>query len=315
MAITFLMNSETPNFLVFFPDRRPSFICIARQYRLKLESLAMMPQGEPATVIVASSTDLASRTLANSLIEDQGFESTGVKLEGKVVYQKGPLLLAFFDGMIVRPPPLDTYFNPQAYIFLSRHSAESGIASLTAHTTGNFSSEAKFGGLGKELGRSDPALLKNYLLSLSKRRRRVKDYEITLEATHHGPTSLLRPVLFVELGSSEKYWGDDAAAEVVGEALVESLTEKRIWDKVAIGFGGTHYPEKFTRMEMEGELAFSFIAPKYVLEHIDENTFGQMLQKTNAPVSSVVLDWKGLGTQKEKISKLVSQFGLEVIRV
>lgn len=275
----------------------------------------MAAQGEPATVIVASTTDLASRTLADALVNAQGFESTGVNLLGQPVYQKGSFLLARFEGMIVFPPDLDEYFNPQAYIFLSRHSAESGIASLTAHTTGNFSTDAKFGGVGKALGRADPALLKNYLLALWKRRERVKGYEITMEATHHGPTALQKPVLFVELGSSERYWGDRKAAEVVGEALVESLTEKQIWSKIAIGFGGTHYPEKFTKLMIEGEFAFSFIAPKYALEHIDDKMVGQMLQRTAAPVRHAVLDWKGLGPHKEKVVGLVKQFGLEEVRV
>jgi D-aminoacyl-tRNA deacylase len=275
----------------------------------------MIPQGEPATVILASSSDLASRTLAEGLIEGQGFESTGVELFGKPVYQKNSFLLAFFEGIIVKPPDLDEFFNPQAYIFLSRHSAESGIASLTAHTTGNFSNEAKFGGEGGELGRADPSLLKNYLLALWRKREMVKGYDITMEATHHGPTSLQKPVLFVELGSSEKYRGDKAASKVVGEALVESLTEKAIWSKVALGFGGTHYPEKFTKMAVEGDVAFSFVAPKYALEHIDEKMFGQMVQRTNAPVRIAVLDWKGLGKHKDKIVGLVSGFGLETIRV
>jgi D-aminoacyl-tRNA deacylase len=275
----------------------------------------MMPQGEPATVIVATSSDLASRTLANALIEEQGFESTGVNLLGKPVHQKGSLLLAFFEGMIVHPPELDEYFNPQAYIFLSRHYAESGIPSLTAHTTGNFSQEASLGGNGKELARVDPALLKNYLISLSKRKEKVSRYQVTMEGTHHGPTSLQKPVLFVELGSSEEFWGDKKAATIVADALVESLTEKMIWPKVAIGFGGTHYPEKFTRMEIEDDVAFSFVAPKYALKDIDEGIFGQMLQRTTAPVKQAVLDWKGLGPHKDKIVGLVSQFGLEQVRV
>ena len=275
----------------------------------------MMAQGEPATVILASSSDLASRTLAEALVEGQGFSSTGVDLLGKPVYQKGSLLLAYFEGVIVHPPDLDGYFNPQAYIFLSRHSAESGIASLTAHTTGNFSSEAKFGGSPRELGKVDPSLLKNYLVSLHQRRHNVKGYEITMEATHHGPTSLQKPVLFVELGSSEKYWGDKHAAGVVAEALVESLSQKSIWSKTALGFGGTHYPEKFTRMTVEGDVAFSYVVPKHLLGSLDEQMFGQMLQRTNAPVKLAVLDWKGLGPHKEKVTGLISRFGLETVRV
>jgi len=275
----------------------------------------MNPQGEPATVIVASTTDLASRTLSEALVEEEGFRSTGVNLMGQPVFQKDSFLLVRFEGMIVRPPALDEYFNPQAYIFLSRHSAESGIASLTAHTTGNFSTDAKFGGAGKELGRADPSLLKNYLIALWRHRGEVKEYEITMEATHHGPTALQKPVLFVELGSSEKYWGDRGAAFVVGRALMESLQEKMIWSKAAIGFGGTHYPEKFTKLLIEGDMAFAFVAPKYALEHVDEKMFGQMIQRSTAPVRYAVLDWKGLGPHKERIVSLVRLYGLEEIRL
>jgi len=221
----------------------------------------MTPQGEPATVLIASTANLASMTIAEALINNSGFASTGVSLLGKPVYQKGSLLLAFFDGSIVSPPDLDEFFNPQAYIFLSTHRAESGIPALTAHTTGNFSSEADVGGNGKELGRADPALLKNYLRALAARKEEVKGYEITMEATHHGPTSLQKPVMFVELGATEKEWKDRHAAAVIGEALLKSLAEKEIWSKVALGFGGTHYPRKFTEMSIESDFAFSFVAP------------------------------------------------------
>ena len=231
------------------------------------------------------------------------------------MFQKDSFLLARFEGMIIHPPALDEYFNPQAYIFLSRHSAESGIASLTAHTTGNFSAEAKFGGTGRELGRADPSLLKNYLIALWKHRVEVKEYEITMEATHHGPTSLQKPVLFVELGSSEKYWGDKKAASAVGSALMESLREKTIWAKVAIGFGGTHYPEKFTKLLIEGDMAFAFVAPKYALGDVDEKMVGLMIQRSAAPVRYAAMDWKGLGPHKEKILSLVRQYGLEEVRL
>jgi D-aminoacyl-tRNA deacylase len=274
----------------------------------------MMPQGEPATVVVASSTDLASKTLADTLIEGQGFESTGIDLLGKPVYQRGPLLLSFFEGPIVSPPDLDSYFNPQAYVFLSRHSAESGIASLTAHAPGNFS-DAKFGGAPGELGRADPGLLKDYMVAISKRRGEVPSYQITMEATHHGPTSLSKPVLFVELGSSERHWRDRAAARVVADALIDALTHRGIWEKVAVAFGGTHYPEKFNGMVIDGDFAVSFVAPKYALEHVDERMVRQMIQKTTAPVKYALLDWKGLGPHKEKIVNLVAQFGLEAVKV
>lgn len=264
---------------------------------------------------MASTSDVASRTLARALIEEHGFASTGVSLFGNAVYQWGALLLAFFNDFIVSPPNLDEFFNPRAYIFLSRHSAESGIPSLTAHTTGNFGTLAESGGVGRELARVDPALLKNYMVALSARRDKVPSFEVTIEATHHGPTSLSKPVLFVELGSSEKHWEDASAAGVVGDALVESLAKKAVWSRVALAFGGTHYSEKFTKLEVEGDMAVAHVAPKYALGDVDEAMFGQMIQKTVAPVRFAVLDWKGLGPHKDKITGLASSFGLEQVRV
>ncbi|HXW37048.1 MAG TPA: D-aminoacyl-tRNA deacylase [Nitrososphaerales archaeon] len=273
-----------------------------------------MALGLPTVVLVASAADEASSNLAAAVIEEGGLESTRISLLGMPVYQKGPLLLAMFNDVIVRPPDLDEYFNPQAYIFLSRHSAESGIASLTAHTTGNFS-EAKFGGRDGELAKVDPSLLKNYMIALDRRRAEVPGYELTLEGTHHGPTSLAKPVLFVELGSGEKNWKDKAASKTVARAVLESLSERRIWEKAALGFGGTHYPEKFNAMLTETEFALSFIVPKYALRHVDEAMMGQMIQKTTSPVKFAAMDWKGLGDQKGRVVALVEQFGLEVVRV
>ena len=274
----------------------------------------MLAQGEPTTVIVGSSSDLASKTLAEALAKEQGFSSTGISLFGRPVYQRGSMLLAIFEGSILDPPDLDSMFNPQTYVFISRHSAESGIPALTAHTPGNFS-EAKAGGTPGELARADPALLKDYLIALSERGARVPGYRVTVEATHHGPTSLSKPVVFVELGSTEREWGDRKAAGVVAESLVDCLSARNVWEKVAVGFGGTHYPEKFNDAMVGGDFAVSFIAPKYALGYVDEAMVRQMIVKTNAPVRYALVDWKGLGPHKERIIKLVSQLGLEVVRI
>ena len=49
-------------------------------------------------------------------------------------------------------------------------------------------------------------------------------------------------------------------------------TYRREMPKVprAICFGGTHYPEKFTKMVLQGEYALGTIVPKHSLEYIDE---------------------------------------------
>src|ERR1700730_14183610 len=165
--------------------------------------------GSPTYVLVASSKNLASMTIASALTRKHRFESTGITFGSNPLYQSGSVILETRDNEIIEPLDLDAYFRPQAYIFLSTHWSESGIPSLTVHTTGNFTDKPALGGRPREVGGVNPDLQKNYIIALNKRRDEIKDYQITIEATHHGPTSLKRPVLFVELGSSEKNWGDE----------------------------------------------------------------------------------------------------------
>jgi len=269
----------------------------------------------PTFVLVASSKNAASTTIANALIRTQGFESTGITFGSRPLYQKGSAILATMDSEIIYPPDLDSYFRTQAYIFLSTHRAESGIPSLTVHTTGNFTDKAVLGARPREVGFIDPDLQKNYLIALNERRSQLEGYEITIEATHHGPTSLKRPVLFVELGSSEKQWGDSRAAEVIADALMASLASGRKWDRVALAFGGTHYPKKFNDALLEDEYALSAVVAKHYLEWIDAAMFGQIIQRTSRFPSYVLVDWKGAGPHREKIILLSKQFALEVVRV
>ena len=143
----------------------------------------------------------------------------------------------------------------------------------------------------------------------------MRGFEVTLEATHHGPTSLQKPVLFIEIGSAAENWGDRRAAEVVSDALVESLHSASTWEKVGIGIGGNHYSEKFTRLLVEGDMSLAAVVPKYSLKDFDAEMLAQLLQKCNRFVKYGALDWKGLGSSKDKITGLLEQFGLEMIRV
>jgi len=273
------------------------------------------PAGSPTFVLVASSKNPASKTIASALVRNHGFESSGIRFGSRDLYQSGSVILATIDSEIIYPPDLDAYFRPQAYIFLSTHRAESGIPSLTVHTTGNFTDKAVLGARPREVGAIDPDLQKNYLIALDERKPRLEGYEITIEATHHGPTSLRRPVLFVELGSSEKQWGDDHAAEVIADALMVSLASGKKWDKVALAFGGTHYPQKFNKVLLEGDSALSAVVAKHYVEWIDAQMFGQLIQKTSRFPRQVLVDWKGTGPHREKIISLSKQFALEVVRV
>lgn len=111
-------------------------------------------------------------------------------------------------------------------IFLSRHSASSGTASLTVHPIGipwQTSAESSGGIPGKC---SPPnmrmATIYRSLLYETKRMGIADTFSVTLEATHHGPFCE-KPACFVEIGSTENGWGNVEAGNLWADVLMKHL--------------------------------------------------------------------------------------------
>jgi D-aminoacyl-tRNA deacylase len=208
------------------------------------------------------------------------------------------------------------YSHADVFIFLSKHRSQSFVPTLTCHFTGNFSADASYGGNPRQIAISYPSLQKGYLKAITAARQKVPGYEVIIEATHHGPTSLNKPVLFIELGSSEKQWADENAAAVICDALLDILDNGfERSDKVGIALGGTHYPKKFNNLLLESKFALGAVASKHNLESIDQEMLNQMIEKSIEKVTHVVLDSKGLGRQKDRILKMLEKTPLELYKV
>ena len=109
---------------------------------------------------MASKSDKASLTLYNALLDLDTFIPTGDEYHGTpiYVYQNVSLVLDEMKGIFLND--LDEFFAPQSYVFLSKHRSESGLPTLTAHFTGNFSDNVIYGGNPREIAWTDPKLLK-----------------------------------------------------------------------------------------------------------------------------------------------------------
>ena len=269
------------------------------------------------TVIVCSVQDSAGTNIRERLLEEYHFEESGIVFDGSPVYSLKPdIYLATSRQFIIYvDKKLDEVFHAERSVFISRHYAESGIPSLTAHFTGNFG-KADFGGRPGEIARFSPSLLKTYMQNLrSNSKETDSPYNITLEATHHGPSSLNSTVLFAELGSSERQWEDMQAASKISEALMTTLQNPRSFDKCAVCVGGTHYSEKFNNFLFDSEYALGPIAPKYALEFFTPEILEQILQKSDQPIKAALIDKKGLGKFKEAALGILDSAGLEKIYV
>jgi D-aminoacyl-tRNA deacylase len=269
------------------------------------------------TVIVCSVEDSAGTNIKERLLESYSFVESDLVFDGSPVYKIEPeiMLVTSRQFIIFVDNRLDETLHAERTVFISRHYAESGIPSLTAHFTGNFG-KAEFGGNPGEISKFSPSLLKNYMLNLKANSQEIKStYNITLEATHHGPTSLNSTALFVELGSTEAQWVDMHAASKISDALMSTLRNPKRFDKYAICIGGTHYPEKFNHFLFDSEFALGPIVPKYALEFFSPDILSQILQKSDQPIKAVLIDRKGLGKFKDSVFKILDSSALEKIFV
>jgi len=223
-----------------------------------------------------------------------------------------------FDLIIIPTPTisadwLEQKYHYDSFVFLSKHASESGTLALTCHSTGNFS-DANFGGNQRQVAIPHPHLQKSYIQNLWKKRSEFSSFQITIESTHHGPTALNKPTLFIEIGTTEKEWNDKTLCNSGAKIVIDAISEKRKKYPVAICFGGTHYPEKFTKELIEGEYALGTVIPRHALEFLDETLFKHILER-NSEAKFSLLDWNGLGKYKQKVVNLIENTNLEMVRL
>ncbi len=202
---------------------------------------------------------------------------------------------------------IDLEIDAELIVFATRHQSESGKPSLTCHTQGNWG-EAKLGGNEKELGIAPALYLKEFYLELKKYEDKI-DADITLEVTHHGP-SINKPCMFVEIGSSKKEWTNKKYGKIIADCI-KKVFAKKLEGKSCILLGGGHYNSAANKIMERTDYAVGHICPKYALTNLDKNMLLQAIEKTIPKPDLILLDWKGMGKEKERIVKLLDKLELK----
>ena len=256
-------------------------------------------------LLVAFKNDPAGHNMARYI--SQNMDKDGDLYRGKTFD------LIEIDSPTISADWLDEKYVYDGFVFLSKHAAESGTLALTCHSTGNFN-EAKFGGNKNELAIPYPNIQKKYMQKLWANHESFLDFEITIEATHHGPTHLKKPSIFVEIGTTESQWNDEILCSSVAKLVVDTLETPLKLSPFAICFGGTHYSEKFTKELLFGRYALGTVMPKYALEFLNPELFEHLIER-NHGAEAALLDWKNLGKHKQILIDYLSTTKLEIIKL
>jgi D-aminoacyl-tRNA deacylase len=227
--------------------------------------------------------------------------------------------LIFLDDLKLN----DSNIDPDILIFASRHASKTGRPSFLVHTTGNWGGDIRYGGKRKELSQASALILKSGYLSLVKnaQKRDVESFSIDIEVSHHGPTTLERPLLFIELGSRASEWHDNEGGIVVADAIIDAIKKyeefrTRRSQKIGVGFGGTHYAPQFQKLIKEHDVAISYICPKYFIKGLDRDLISQMINKNVESVDFFILDWSGINSDgKKHLIPLLEEFEIPLRKI
>ncbi len=250
--------------------------------------------------IIASTKDMAGMNIARQLQKMQKFPA--------IIGDK-KVALHTLDKNITQLEDLDKEINAQIFIFASKHVSKAGVHSLTVHSIGNWS-EANAGGKNKTLVAAPAILMKECFRLLNENASQEKlDHEVVQEATHHGP-HLEKPAMFIEIGSDEERWQDETAGKVVARAILKAIQNYSGKGKSAVALGGLHYCTNFSKVSLNSNLAIGIVCPKHHLASLDEQMLRQAMDKSVPKAEVVVLDWKGMGTEKDRVVKLLESAGI-----
>lgn len=193
-------------------------------------------------------------------------------------------------------------------VYLSKHRSESRRPSLTVHPIGN-PAAAEFGGQPETLVPSAPRWMTAALRGL-RREGRTLSYEVTFEATHHGPY-LAAPTFFIEQGSAEREWSDLAASRAIARVLLDL---KPLDAPVAIGLGGGHYMPRHTDLACRRRIAFGHLLATYALEKAKPGVLEQAVERTDG-AAIAYLHRKALPKPMLRdVEERLTSLGLRIVR-
>lgn len=260
------------------------------------------------TAIIVSKKDPAGMNIKERLLELYEWENDNSVYQLK---KNNDIKLYTVEKESIFNEDIDKEIEADMFVFATKHQSSSGVHSLCVHSPGNWG-KAEFGGKDRKLCIAPARYLRTALFLLKKNASEL-DYEVIEEVTHHGPF-LQKSCFFIEIGSNEESWENKEAAKVIAKTIMEVLDSKPKNHAVGFGIGGLHHTPILTKVMEKNDIAFGHVCPKYNLHNLDKEMIVQALEKTQEDVDFVVLDWKGLGKEKQRILDLLKELNLEVKR-
>lgn len=293
------------------------------------------------TLILASKADSASLTLHQAMVEAHTWESTSSPLGELLISTEIDAHMLLVNEIHIRSDNIGKMHmdsinkNIDDIIVLSKHVSSSEVPAMTVHPIGvptgqEMGESGRSGGVYGTLVPPNPRMAA-FLRAIVRKgalEPNLSNFDLTLEATHHGPVMSL-PTMYVEIGSSEKEWTDSHLASIWAEIIVENLSAKALdpnkrW---MLCIGGGHYAPRHRDILIRSNELVGHILPSYSLPDVNEeeslHNFGEILRaailsmRAARPKAQVIahLDRKSMNSDLRRyiVAKL-GTFDVDVVR-
>tara|TARA_B100000676_G_C18081855_1_gene851852 strand:+ start:1453 stop:2379 length:927 start_codon:yes stop_codon:yes gene_type:complete len=301
-------------------------------------------------LILASREDSASMNLLSAVMSFDGWGEAKEMVHGQVIeHSSGVAQLLLIDELHIWADGIDirhegiTNFRVDEVLVLSRHVSASGTPALTLHAIGvpgefPHGKRARSGGITGTAVPPSPRFggLFRKMREIAIDHKLDDDYDITLEATHHGPL-LERPTLYIEIGSTKEHWEDPRAARVWAEAISDSLglsgncsDSWRSSGRVMVGLGGGHYAPRHKAVISENDVWLGHILANYAIIFEEQGSGlipqGPWIHSVTTAVESTRIAFPGgdvfahldrksfKSWQRQALESLLSDLGVPVLR-
>ncbi|MCY3413653.1 MAG: hypothetical protein INQ03_18565 [Candidatus Heimdallarchaeota archaeon] len=280
-------------------------------------------------IIIVSQLDIAGMNMRASLLEYGVYQEEIIESVPDI-WPDGTYYLHKNDQSTILTIPADQihsdyladHLEADLVIFASKHSAKSGQKALLVHTTGIFGMATIYGGRDQECARAPPIMLTKayYYLIKARDEALLGEYIISIEVTHHGPSALQAPLIYMETGGTEAEWRDTKACAAVAKAIswmIDEVHAPQKFDKLTfVGIGGTHYGATFQRQLDREEYYMGHIIPKYNHKELCENqdmlekAVTEAWDKTMAEEKIFLIDKKGCsGAHRNQFVEMIESLG------
>jgi D-aminoacyl-tRNA deacylase len=247
------------------------------------------------TLLLASMQDSASLNILQAVLGSSTWKEKESLSHGEVIrHEKLDVEALLIEELHINSDGIDVIHEKESgmsveeVLVLSRHVSSTETPALTLHAIG-VPGETPHGARGRSGGIKGTVVPPSPRFgALFREMNRIatqlllqNEYDLTLEATHHGPV-LTRPTLYLEIGSNEERWQDSRASQVWAEAIANCLALNGgqplgSWEgegDVMVGIGGGHYAPRHRAVISQSDVWVGHILASYALDFEEPDSGG-----------------------------------------